>query len=523
MKNRLVASALIGLILSAGMLAAQNGPASDKSLPEAAKLTTISVHLGKAGVSVEMTCSRPITPTPTMITDPSRLVLDFADTISAEPRSRISVNRDGLKSVRIGVQPVTPPTTRVVLDLDQARSYRLVPQGNKVTVAFGGEADSPTSSSATSNPDPATASNTSPDEESTTTSEISQPQPLNSAPAARSLSAAPGTIAGVAPQPSSDPQPSAAPEPSALAVQAQKLDPVPSFADVSVGPAPANAAVNGKPISESKQIMPAGPSTSGENGRSDSSDSSEGNAKAPSLSKNSSQAPGQKSSVASESPVDLKAAVPSSNSKPNVAPDPAQEGPASFTPPDPPPSPASAMATPDIPAATSKVAQAPQRSPDDYVIGEQDVLTIIVWKERELSGQVVVRPDGKITLPLVNEIKVVGMTPAQLQALLTEKFKPFLTVPQVTVEVNQINSRKVYLIGEVQKTGTFPINSSTTVLEVIAEAGGLRDFAKRKDVYILRNLQGKQMRYPFNYDDVIRGKKTQQNIVLRPGDLIVVP
>jgi polysaccharide export outer membrane protein len=157
------------------------------------------------------------------------------------------------------------------------------------------------------------------------------------------------------------------------------------------------------------------------------------------------------------------------------------------------------------------------------VIGEQDVLTIIVWKERELSGQVVVRPDGKITLPLVNEIKVVGMTPAQLQTVLTEKLKPFINVPQVTVEVNQINSRKVYLIGEVMKTGIFPINSSTTVLQIIAEAGGVRDFAKRKDIYVLRNVGGKQQRYPFSYDDVIRGKKPQQNIVLQPGDMIVVP
>ena len=185
---------------------------------------------------------------------------------------------------------------------------------------------------------------------------------------------------------------------------------------------------------------------------------------------------------------------------------------------------AAAKTMPDLPVPTvaSKPPAAPT-IPGDYVIGEQDVLSIVVWKERELSATVVVRPDGKITLPLVNEIKVIGMTPTQLQALLTDKFKPFLMIPQVTVEVVQINSRKAYLIGEVNKTGTFPLNSSTTVLQIIAEAGGLRDFANRKDIYILRNQKGQQVRYRFNYDEVIRGKNTQQNIVLQPGDMVVVP
>ena len=160
---------------------------------------------------------------------------------------------------------------------------------------------------------------------------------------------------------------------------------------------------------------------------------------------------------------------------------------------------------------------------DQYVIGEQDVLAITVWKEPELSGVVVVRPDGIITVPLVNEVKVVGLTPEQLQALLTEKLKPFVNVPQVTVTVRQINSRNVYLIGQAAREGAFPINSSTTILQLIAQAGGLRDFAKRKGIYVIRKLGEKQIRYSFNYDDVIRGKNTKQNIVLQPGDLVVVP
>lgn len=164
-----------------------------------------------------------------------------------------------------------------------------------------------------------------------------------------------------------------------------------------------------------------------------------------------------------------------------------------------------------------------QSVPDDYLIGEEDVLTVTVWKERELSGPVTVRPDGKITVPLVGELKVTGMTPIGLQNSLTEKLKPFVTVPQVSVAVNQINSRKVYLIGQVAKEGTFPINTPMTVLQVIAQAGGLRDFAKRKHIYILRKQGEKEIRYPFNFDAVIRGRSTEQNIRLEPGDTVMVP
>lgn len=164
-----------------------------------------------------------------------------------------------------------------------------------------------------------------------------------------------------------------------------------------------------------------------------------------------------------------------------------------------------------------------QLDPNAYIIGEQDTLNITVWKEKEISGSVVVRPDGKITVPLVGEISVVGMTPAQLQTLLAERLKPFVTIPQVTVAVTDIRSRKVYLIGYAAREGPFMINSATTVLQIIAEAGGLRDFAKRKKIYILRQQGTAQVRFPFNYDDVIKGKNTGQNILLQPGDTIVVP
>ncbi len=165
----------------------------------------------------------------------------------------------------------------------------------------------------------------------------------------------------------------------------------------------------------------------------------------------------------------------------------------------------------------------PDADPNAYIIGEQDALVITVWKEKEISGGVVVRPDGKITVPLVGEIKAVGMTPVQLQSVLAEKLKPFVTVPQVTVAVAEIRSRKVYLIGHAAREGPFMINSSTTILQLIAQAGGLKDFAKRKKIYILRKNGTEQLHIPFNYDDAIKGKRPEQNILLEPGDTIVVP
>ncbi|HEV2990479.1 MAG TPA: polysaccharide biosynthesis/export family protein [Candidatus Angelobacter sp.] len=158
-----------------------------------------------------------------------------------------------------------------------------------------------------------------------------------------------------------------------------------------------------------------------------------------------------------------------------------------------------------------------------YRIGEQDLLNITVWKEPELSGPVVVRPDGKITLPLVNDIQASGLTPAELRDLLSEKLRPFVTVPEVTVAVREINSRKVFVIGQIAHEGSYRINSSTTVLQIIAEAGGLNEFANRKRIYVLRKENGAQVRLSFNYDKVVKGKDASQDVLLRPGDTIVVP
>lgn len=156
-----------------------------------------------------------------------------------------------------------------------------------------------------------------------------------------------------------------------------------------------------------------------------------------------------------------------------------------------------------------------------YHIGIADELMISVWKEPELSNQVVVRPDGKITLPLINEISVVGLRTDELQDLLTQKFKPFVNTPQVTVIVRSIRSRKVSLVGNVGHQGTFSLNDEKTILELLAEAGGLGPFAKTNGIYILRQAGNKKIRIPFDYKKAISGKGP--NPVLQPGDLVVVP
>lgn len=160
--------------------------------------------------------------------------------------------------------------------------------------------------------------------------------------------------------------------------------------------------------------------------------------------------------------------------------------------------------------------------PDAYRIGLSDQLMISVWKEPELSMTVVVRPDGMITLPLVNDVHVVGLKPTELQLTLTDKLKPFITEPQVTVIVQGIRSRKVYLVGNVSKQGAVALDGGETILEVLAAAGGLGPFAKADSIYILRTENNKQVRIPFQYKKALKGK-IKEDILLQPGDVIVVP
>lgn len=159
--------------------------------------------------------------------------------------------------------------------------------------------------------------------------------------------------------------------------------------------------------------------------------------------------------------------------------------------------------------------------PSGYRVGADDELQISVWHEPEFSQTVVVRPDGMITMPLLNDIKVVGLTTEELQATLTEKLKALVNEPQVTVIVKSIKSLKVFLVGSVGKQGMFPLTSGLTVLELLAEGGGLGPFAKSGSIYILRNEDGKQIRIGFKYKDALKGKGT--NPLLKAGDMVVVP
>jgi polysaccharide export outer membrane protein len=159
----------------------------------------------------------------------------------------------------------------------------------------------------------------------------------------------------------------------------------------------------------------------------------------------------------------------------------------------------------------------------NYVIGPQDMLDISVWKEAELTRTIPVRPDGKISMPLLNDVRAAGLTPNQLAAQITTSLKRFVTDPQVTVIVTQINSQRVYILGEVTRTGAYPLLPGMTLLQALSSAGGFTQFANRKKIYMFRTENGKQNKYPFDYKAVVDGKRTDENVVLKAGDTIVVP
>jgi polysaccharide biosynthesis/export protein len=160
--------------------------------------------------------------------------------------------------------------------------------------------------------------------------------------------------------------------------------------------------------------------------------------------------------------------------------------------------------------------------PSDYVIGVEDVLTVVFWRDKELSAEVVVRPDGKISLPMLNDVVAAGMTPESLAGLIAKAATKFVRDPGATVIVKEIRSRKVYIIGEVIKPGTFQLASEMTVLQAIGEAGGFIEGADKGDVIVVRNEGGKERRFKFNYNEVVKGKNPAQNIRLLPGDTIIV-
>jgi polysaccharide export outer membrane protein len=162
-------------------------------------------------------------------------------------------------------------------------------------------------------------------------------------------------------------------------------------------------------------------------------------------------------------------------------------------------------------------------SPPGYTIGPEDQLSIVFYNDKNMSADVVVRPDGKISLPLINDVQASGLTPEQLRTHLSADAKRFVQDPNVSVVVRQINSRKVFIMGSVEKPGTYPLIAPTTVLQLIATAGGVKEYADTKKFVIIRMEGGRQVTFNFNYRDVVGQKNMQQNIELRPGDTIVVP
>ena len=162
------------------------------------------------------------------------------------------------------------------------------------------------------------------------------------------------------------------------------------------------------------------------------------------------------------------------------------------------------------------------RLPGDYVIGVEDVLSVIFWREKDMSADVVVRPDGKISLPMLNDVPAAGLTPEQLADEVAKAGTKFVRDAGATVIVKEIRSRKIYIIGEVSRPGTIQLGSVMTVLQAIGEAGGFIEGADKGDVIIVRNEGGKERRFKFNYNEVVDGKKPEQNIKLLPGDTIIV-
>jgi len=161
---------------------------------------------------------------------------------------------------------------------------------------------------------------------------------------------------------------------------------------------------------------------------------------------------------------------------------------------------------------------------DDYIIGPSDVLAVNVWKDTELTRTVLVRPDGKISLPLAGELEVSGLTARKVQLLITQKLNEYISKPQVTVIVQEVKSRTYIVVGKIAKPGSYELGKPTTVLEAIAIAGGFLDFAKVNKVYIIRRMEdGSRQRLPFDYKRVLKGRDPDENVDLKSGDTIVVP
>jgi polysaccharide export outer membrane protein len=180
-----------------------------------------------------------------------------------------------------------------------------------------------------------------------------------------------------------------------------------------------------------------------------------------------------------------------------------------------------ALVTAGCGARTAEIAAQPP-APPEYVIAVDDILMVAFWQDQIMPTEVVVRPDGKISLPLLNDVPAAGFTPQQLADSLEAAAGKYITDPDATVIVKEIRSRKVFVLGEVVKAGMVPLNGDMTVLQLIAVGGGLSEYANKDDITVIRTESGRQKSFKFNYNDVVQGKNVAQNIFLQPGDVVVV-
>jgi polysaccharide export outer membrane protein len=183
------------------------------------------------------------------------------------------------------------------------------------------------------------------------------------------------------------------------------------------------------------------------------------------------------------------------------------------------PQPAPEPVKPEVVETTKPMTVPAAVDPNSYKLGPDDVVFVRVWREPDLSGTMAVRPDGKITLPLINEIQASGLTPVQLGAEVTAALSKFVNNPQVMVAVQAVRSKRYYMSGEIQRAGAYPLASPTTIFEALTMAGGFHEFANKKKIMIIRG--GKRFR--FNWNQVVKGKNLEQNILLESGDQVIVP
>lgn len=175
-------------------------------------------------------------------------------------------------------------------------------------------------------------------------------------------------------------------------------------------------------------------------------------------------------------------------------------------------------------APADEAAPAPGITPPaGYVIGPEDVLEVVFWREKDLSGQVMVRPDGMVSFPLLNDVQAAGLTPDEFRQKLLVAASRYVENPSAAVIVRQINSRKVFITGEVNKPGAYALGGQLNVLQLLTLAGGLKEYADEDKIAIMRTVDDKQVRFLFNYKDVVRGRHIEQNIQLEPGDTVIVP